>query len=195
MGNKQNKNTLTMILLIICCVFIFVLGWLFGSKFAYVEQNISDNNENNDDNTNINQVVESINITNLTFDEPKALGEGGGDINTLSINTSVNLSCSSDEIIGIQLSGYCLDKDDNKYILNGPVGVAAFYCDNNSSHMDSASIYVEQVFDSKGNKIENDNVNWSGVDIRYCKIDKAKFLSKDYKILDIERTLNYEKEF
>lgn len=144
-----------------------------------------------------NNLINSVEITKFTFEKPRPAALGGdSEFNALVIDTVTNLDCSNDNIQGIRLSGYCLDTKDNKYIMGGPVGVVAFYCDNISSHVDSGQMVVNKVFDANGNEFDTTNIKWEDIEIKYCKIDLAKFLSSDFEIIpNLSKELNYEKEF
>ena len=195
----ENKNTCLKVLVILLSVLVIVLsGYIVYDKVLSKDNNEITNVDNNNISNNTNNenvLIDSVKITNFAFGKPYAGGFGGGDINTLVIDINMNLNCSNEKIIGIQLSGYCLDSDNNKYEMSGPVGVAAFYCDNHSSYNERKYMNVSKVFDSTGSEIDRANIKWEEIEIKYCKIDKVKFMSNNYDILATEKELNYEKEF
>ena len=206
---EQKNNKGVIILLIVIILILSVLCVLFATGTIQFKSNESENNgqieENNDevldDQLDIGDIDdqtdadEKIEITNLTFGKPYAGGIGGGTIDTLVIDVNTNLKCNNNDVAGIQISGYCLDKNNNKYEMRGPVGVMAFYCDNNSSHVDSGKITVEKVYDSNGKEINTTNIKWEQLEIKYCKIDKANIVGNNGEILSSEKELNYEKNF
>lgn len=155
---------------------------MFATGTISFNSNKVNDNDTNKNETNINNeqnLIDTVKITNFTFGKPYAGGFGGGGINTLVIDTNINLDCSNDAIVGIRLSGYCLDTEDNKYVMGGPVGVMAFYCDNNASHVDSGHMISGQVFDSNGNEVDTNNIKWLEKEIKYCKVDEARFVGTD----------------
>ena len=113
----------------------------------------------------------------------------------LAVPVNFDLDCSNSELIaGIVLKGYCLDTDDNKYSIAGPLSIMAYYCDAN----DKISMYVNQTFDKDGIPHEVDwrpNSKWEQIDIKYCKIEKANIRLKDASEIITGIDLNYEKEF
>ena len=222
---NQNKNKIIIAILISIIIILSVLLILFATETISFKsndidtnkpnQNIidddtpenSDNNSQIDDNNNVKnndninnyteqELINSVKITKFTFENPHAGSFGGGPNNTLVIDTITNLDCSNNNIVGIRLSGYCVDTNDNKYMIGGPVQVMAFYCDNDTSHVDSGHMIAGQVFDSNGNTIDTTKIKWEEVNIKYCKVDEAKFVGTDGDVLpSLSKELNFEKEF
>ena len=194
---KNNKIVITLLALII--IILSVLCILFATGTISFNSNKVNDNDTNKNETNINNeqnLIDTVKITNFTFGKPYAGGFGGGGINTLVIDTNINLDCSNDAIVGIRLSGYCLDTEDNKYVMGGPVGVMAFYCDNNASHVDSGHMISGQVFDSNGNEVDTNNIKWAEKEIKYCKVDEARFVGTDGDLIpSLSKKINYEKNF
>lgn len=193
---KKEKTNVVFIVAIILAILAFGFG-------LYRGLGSDDDKSNNDSNTNKNEnVIEllnnSVKITNLTFEKPVASAWGGGTINTLILKTNIKLECTNDTVAGITLSGYCLDKNDTKYSIVGPLGVMAFYCDNDANA--GSGMYVNQVFDSEGHGTpvdwaNTDNFKWEDVEIKYCKIDKANVRLTDSSEITTAIELNYENEF
>ena len=188
-SQKSYKGVIALLIIII--IVLSALCILFATGTISFKSSNVDNNETNEQN-----LIETVKITNFTFGKPYVTGLGGSIVNnTLVIDTKVNLECSDENVIGIQLSGYCLDTKNNKYVMEGPVGVMSFYCDNNLSHVDSGMMKAQQIFDANGNEVDTTNIKWEEIEIKYCKIDKAKYLGSDYNILLFEKELNYEKSY
>ena len=145
-------------------------------------------------------LVDSVKINGITFDKPHGGKFGGSEKSyTLAINMEVNVDCTNDFVAGINVNGYCLDNDDNKYIFEGPTGVGAFYCNNNKIHTDKGFIQASQILKSNGNyyKIpdETKDINWDELHIKYCKFDEAYLRLTNMSKVATKVELNYEKEF
>ena len=198
---RENRN-LKVLVVILC---IMVLG--LGGYFVY-DKVLSDGNSVNNntmvptiDNNTIESLIDSVEITNFNFGKPVASAFGGGTINTISFDTNFNLNCSNDAgIAGVTLKGYCTDKNNKKYSIVGPLSVMAFYCDNNSSHTDTGTMYVNQIFDENGVPHDIDwananNIKWEDIEINYCKVEKANIRLSDGSDIVTNIEFSYEKHF
>lgn len=139
---------------------------------------------------------DSIIISDLSMKKPVASSFGGSNNNMLAVPIDFNLDCSSnDKINGVRLKGYCLDKDNKKYSIIGPLSLLSYSCDNNEKKI---SMYVNQIFDNDGIAHDVDwrpNTMWEQIDIQYCKIEKAHVIIENASEIVTGIELNYEKEF
>ena len=140
-------------------------------------------------------LIDSVKITDLSIEKPVASSFGGEGKNMLAVPVNFNLDCSNSElVVGVILNGYCLDTDDNKYSISGPLSIMAYYCNVD----EKPSMYVNQVFDMDGIPHEVDwkpSDKWEQIDIKYCKIEKANIRIINASKIITGVDLNYEKEF
>ena len=211
MEQSKNKNAVVVLLVVIIVILLALVALLatgtisFKSNESVTEStngntNGSTTESDNKDITTIESLINSVKITNFTFDKPGGSYLGGASVAyTLGTNMTIDLECTNDIISGITVKGYCLDLDDNKYLFSGPRGVRAFYCSNNSSHSDFPQILqADYIFKTDGShyNIDYDNdINWENIEIKYCKFDEAHLVLSDYSELETKIELNYEKEF
>ena len=160
--------------------------------------NGSTNENDNQDNATIESLINSVKITNFTFDKPHGMSFGGAEkSNALGTNMTINLECTNDIISGLRVEGYCLDLDNNKYSFSGPAGVMGFACNNNSNY--AYPVSADQLFKTDGSHYMLDNYeasdSWETIEIKYCKFDEAHLVLSDGSMLQTKMELNYEKEF
>lgn len=207
---EKNNNKGLIILVCILGVLVLALGeFVIYDKViskpeskpeenSNIVNNCVNKNENISDNNVIKYLINSTKINNLTFDKPTA-GGIGGEPYTLATNMTVDLECTNDSVAGIQVSGYCLDKNNNKYLFEGPTAVMAFYCNNNPSHEDKGVVQAYQLFKTDGSNYiipeKTKDINWEEIEITYCKFDNANLMLTDGSEISTKISISYEKSF
>lgn len=195
MEQEKNKNGL-IILLAVLVVILTVLCVLFATgTISFKSQNETTENTNKGV-TSIESLNNLVKITNLSIEKPSASAFGGSENNMLAVPVSFDLNCSNSSLIaGVTLKGYCLDTNDNKYSIVGPLSIMAYYCDSDEKKI---SMYVNQTYDKDGIPHEVDwkpTNKWDNIDIKYCKIEKANVRLSDASEIVTGIDINYEKEF
>lgn len=203
--DKQNNTKLIIALLILIIVILAVFCILFATGTISFNKNITNNNlenQSNDTNntnqdfTSIESLNELVKINNLSIEKQKASAFGGSENNMLAVPVSFDLYCSNSSLIaGVTLRGYCLDTDDNKYSIVGPLSIMAYYCNSEEKKL---PMYVNQTFDKNGVAHEvdwNPTSKWDTIDIKYCKVEKANIRLNDASEIETGIDLNYEIEF
>ena len=197
---EKNNNKGLIILICILSVLVLALGGFIVYDKVLSKKELPADNKTGEIKTEdtIKVLNNSIKIKELTFDKPTA-GGIGGEPYTLVADISVSLECSNNSVAGVQISGYCLDKNSNKYLFNGPTAVMAFYCNNNSSHEDKGVIQAYQLFKKDGSNYvipeKTRDIKWEEVEITYCKFDKANVMLEDGSEINTKIDINYEKSF
>jgi len=202
---EKNNNKGLIILVCILIVLVLALGGfiVYDKVLSKAEPTVCDNEKivNNCINKNestLQSLINSIKINNITFDKPIA-GGIGGEPYTLATNMTVDLDCTNDSVAGIQVSGYCLDKNSNKYLFEGPTGVMAFYCKNNTSYEKKGVAQAYQLFKTDGTNYvipeKTKDINWDEIEISYCKFDSANLMLTDGSEISTKINISYENNF
>ena len=191
---KNNKGVIA--LLVVLVVILVVLCILLATGKLSLKSNESTTENNVQGITNIESLNNQVKITNLSIEKPSASAFGGSENNMLAVPVSFDLNCSNSSLIaGVTLKGYCLDTNDNKYSIVGPLSIMAYYCDSDEKKI---SMYVNQTYDKDGIPHEFDwkpTNKWDNIDIKYCKIEKANVRLSDASEIVTGIDINYEKEF
>ena len=226
MEQEKNKNGIVALLVVIIVILLTLVVLLATGTISLKSDNVTDNNNNqtnennktsiqeNDDGTNntddnnqqtssennIQDLIDSVKVTEMTFDKPHGSKFGGETSYTLETNMAVKLECKNNDVRGITVKGYCLDTSDNKYLFSGPRGVIAFYCNNDPSYSsDTKFVQAYQLFKTDGSNYvipdKTTDINWENIEIKYCKFDEAHLILSDYSELSTKMNLNFEKEF
>lgn len=207
MEQSKNKNVVVGLLVVIIVILLALVALLATGTISFKSNDGTTKSDNQDtstiesdnkDITTIESLINSVKITNFTFDKPHGMNFGGAEkSNALGTNMTINLECTNDIISGLRVEGYCLDLDNNKYRFSGPNGVIGFACNNNSNYAYPVSAY--QLFKTDGSNYMLDNYeasdSWENIEIKYCKFDEAHLMLSDYSKLETKIELNYEKEF
>lgn len=195
MEQEKNKNGIIIILVIIIVILLALVVLLATDTIDFKSNEV--NNENNNSNSTTNSSTNSVQINNITFDKPLAGGYGGDTTWTLMGNMTVDFTCTDDSVMAITIEGYCLDKNDNKYLFRAPEGATMFYCGQSNKGMTQATKIIKK--DGNNYEIPNETIDqgikWDEIEIKYCKFDKANLILPDYSKSDTQIELNYEKEF
>ena len=193
---EQEKSKNTLIAVLICIIILLVIVCiLLASGTINLKGKEEVDNTTKPNTTDTTKTKEPLKITNLSFSKPWVGNLHGSSINTLIITVTANIDCTDDTYAGVIVSGYCLDKNDNKYFFEGPEGVMAIYCDNNENHQNAYSLELTKVLDNNGKEVNTDNIDYKNIEIKYCKIDNATVISTDGSSLNTPIEINYEKEF
>ena len=197
MEQSKNKNAVVGLLVVIIVILLALVALLATGTISF-KSNDGTTECDNKDITTIESLINSVKITNFTFDKPHGMNFGGAEkSNALGTNMTINLECTNDIIAGLTVYGYCLDLDNNKYRFSGPNGVIGFACNNNSNYAYPVSAY--QLFKTDGSHYMLDNYeasdSWETIEIKYCKFDEAHLVLSDGSMLQTKIELNYEKEF
>ena len=209
MEQGKNKNAVVLLLVVIIVILFALVALLatgtisFKSNESITESTNGNTNGStteidNQDNTTIESLINSVKITNFTFDKPGGSSLGGGVAYTLGTNMTIDLECTNDIISGLTVKGYCLDLDDNKYLFSGPVGLASgISCSNDSTNYFAGSTVIIKADGSHYDThySETSGINWENIKTKYCKFDEAHLVLSDGSMLQTKIELNYEKEF
>jgi len=194
MEQEKKKNSLiTILICIIVILVIFCVLFATGTIKLKGKEEVDDTPKPNT--TDTTKTEEPLKINNLNFSKPLVGNLGGGDFDTLIVTVTSNMECIDNTYAGIRVSGFCLDKNDYKYLFEGPVEVMAIYCDNNENHQNAYSLELTKVLDNNGEEINTNNIDYKSIEIKYCKYDKAKVMLTNGNSLDTEMEINYEKEY
>lgn len=183
---KENWKKIFIILLIIIIMILLTLVLLFATgiiKFKF------SNFQNNNVNLN-NEVDINLSIDNVVVDKDAPNSK-------IAVTGTINLSYDSSKYRGVKLSGYCFGTSGEKYHIIGPGdGRTLFYNDGNN-YLALAEGIPQNIEYSDGTSKSWDEVDWSNVKIKYCKIDKMTAILNGVNNLEDwpERVLNFEKSF
>lgn len=186
---KKNINNVLAVLVIVLSLIVIAMG-------VYIVVNKDEKEVISND---------KVELKDLTIDN--AIVNLDGPNHHLIVTGKMNLSFDEDEdndtFKVVNLSGYCLGQNDEKYLIHGPQsGVISFH--NGETELSMGNTINNQtgdVFNSDGTVKPLDDVDWSKVKIKYCKVDKmiVYISEKDGNLASTvsttETELNYEKYF
>lgn len=193
MENNNKKNNISSIIIVFLALVIIILSFI-----VYKLKIDNKKLENNNINVNINETSDeefpisndinnmNLKINELTIDNVEIKPNG---VNThINITGIINLSFNEEEIEGVSISGYCIGKNDEKYIISGPSDGRALFHSGSSN----LSLSESKILNSNGEEESINSVDWNKVIIESCNLDKLKVSGKT-SINIIEKDINYEK--
>lgn len=178
---SEKKNIGLVIVLIIFVLISLLLG-------GYIVYDKMLNNNNNEVYTDVIK-IDNISIEKVTVskDSPN---------NHLFVSGKIKISYDENKYFSVNLSGYCIGSNDEKYIIYGPgSGKISYYnYDTELNMIETINNQIGDVIYSDGNVKSNSEINWDDVKIKSCKIDKlTAYLKNSSETTKIETDLNYEK--
>ena len=161
--DKPKNNKGVIILLIVIIIILSSLCVLFATNtISFKSNNTINDTSNNDDVNDKIDVNLSINNVIISEDAPNS---------KLFLDGTINLSYDNNKYAGVALSGYCLGNNNEKYLIHGPGDGHVLFHDDNSILSLTENI-PQNIEYSDGTTKSWEEIDWSNVKIKYCKIEK-----------------------
>ena len=189
---NQNNNKIIISLLIVIIIILSILCILFATGTISFNSNNNDTVVESENNSNNNEVIgDNVNI-DLSIDNVSISKDAPNT--KIKVSGTINLSYDNNKYSGINLSGYCLGTNNEKYLIYGPAdGRALFHNDDNKT-LSLAETVNQNIEYVDGTVKTWSEIDWENVKIKYCKIDKIiAFFNGSTQSL--EKSLNFEKSF
>lgn len=168
---------------IILIIFI-VISFLLGGYIIYDKVN---------DNKNTKNEFPQINVEILSMDEPTIGLDWPNE--KMRVTGNINLSFDEDIYDVVVLTGYCLGEQNEKYNIHGPgSGAISFHNSDKEYILVNTITQNGDIIYPDGTSKDSNDVDWSTVKIKSCKIEKAIAYFFD-STTTIETEVNYEKTF